>query len=68
MILKNMASAIVPTFWSTNGIAFIQFVYSHIHTRIQVYPKMDFAFLLCPLTLEPSVLYLVEFLDNTPLV
>ena len=42
MILKNMASAIVPAFWSTNGIGFIQFVYSHTHTRIQIYPKMDF--------------------------
>ena len=42
IILKNMASVIVPGFWSTKGIAFIQFVYSHTHTRIQLYPKMDF--------------------------
>ena len=42
MILKNMASTIVPAFWSTSGIAFIQFVYSHTHTRTQLYPKLDF--------------------------
>ena len=41
-ILKNIASAIVPAFWSTKGIALTQLVYSHTHTRIHVYPNIDF--------------------------
>ena len=34
IILKNIASAIVPDFWPTKGIAFTQLVYLHTHTRI----------------------------------